>query len=162
VGLDFIFKFLKIYAIHHCMEIVMHTKGRCFLARITAGKDLIETVETFCREVSIQTGVFCASGVLSSYTIGAYDPKQQVYVTFSEQAPREMVVCSGTLCMKDGSLSASAHVVLADDQGRTSGGRLFSPSLVFGGDLRVEEWIGPPMERIYETNGLMCIKKVCG
>lgn len=52
-----------------------------------------------------------------------------------------------------------AHVVLGDEQGNTIGGHLFSESIVFAGEIDLQELIGEPLERSYdETTGLLLWK----
>ncbi len=60
------------------------------MGRLPHGKDLITSVENFCKETSVETGVFSLIGAVSSATLGAYDQKQQVYVTFKEEGDLEI------------------------------------------------------------------------
>jgi predicted DNA-binding protein with PD1-like motif len=130
--------------------------GRRFLGRLPHGEDLIKSVESFCKENSIQTATFSAIGAVSSITLGSYDQKQLVYVTFKEDKPFEIVTCAGNVSLKDGNPIIHAHVVLGDEQGKTIGGHLFSESLVFAGEMDLQELIGKPLERSYdETTGLL-------
>ena len=59
--------------------------GRRFVCRLPHGKDLITSIEDFCIELSIQMATFSIIGAVSSVTVGAYDQKQQVYITFKEE-----------------------------------------------------------------------------
>jgi hypothetical protein len=101
-------------------------------------------------------GTFSVIGAVSSITIGAYDQKQKVYVTFHEKAPLEIVFCTGNISIKDDHPSIHAHIVLADEQGKTTGGHLFSDTIVFAGEIYIKELKGNPMKRAYEDKtGLM-------
>jgi predicted DNA-binding protein with PD1-like motif len=129
--------------------------GRCFAGRLPFGKDLIKAIEDFCISTSIQTASFCLIGAVSSYTIGAYDQKQQVYVTETETAEREIVNCTGNISMMDGKPFVHAHIVLGDEKGNTLGGHLFSETILFAGEISLQEFIGKPLERVYdERTGL--------
>ena len=64
-------------------------QGRLFAGRLPHGGDLINTIAEFCKKALIQMATFSVIGAVSSATIGAYDQKQQVYVTFKEEAPLE-------------------------------------------------------------------------
>lgn len=130
--------------------------GRCFVGRLPHGRDLIQGIEAVCRDASIQMAAFSLIGAVSSVTFGAYDQKQQVYVTVKENAALEIVSCMGNVSLKEGHPFIHAHVLLADEQGKTLGGHLFSETIVYAAEIYLQELAGPPLERVYDqTTGLM-------
>jgi hypothetical protein len=130
--------------------------GRRFVGRLPHGKDLITFVEDFCKKASIQMATFSVIGAVSSVTMGAYDQKQQVYVTFKEEAQLEIVNCIGNVSLMDGNPVVHAHIVLGDKQGKVTGGHLFSETILFAGEIELQELTGKPLERAYDdTTGLM-------
>ncbi|CAN2041377.1 DNA-binding protein [Candidatus Magnetomoraceae bacterium gMMP-15] len=130
--------------------------GRHFLGRMPKGKDLITTIEEFCNENSIEMGIFSLIGAVSSITIGYYDHKQQVYVTFKDKVKLEIVNCSGNISLKDGKPFVHAHAVFADEQGQTMGGHVFSDTIIFAGEIYLKELKGNLLKRDYDiTTGLM-------
>jgi len=131
-------------------------QGRIFIGRLPHGGDLINSIEEFCKKALVQMATFSVIGAVSSATIGAYDQKQQVYVTFKEEAPLEIVSCIGNVSLKDGKPFIHAHILLADEQGKTIGGHLFSETIIYAGEINLQELTGKPMERTYDSNtGLM-------
>jgi hypothetical protein len=129
--------------------------GRCMLIRLPHGKDLIGTLEDFCVQNEIQTAVFSVIGAVTSATLGSYDQNQQVYVTYKKEEPLEIVSCTGNVSLKDGQVAVHAHAVLADMDGRTAGGHVFSDTVIYAGEMYVQELLGTPPERGYdETTGL--------
>lgn len=140
------------------MEILTCTEfkpGRLFVGRLPYGKDLIQSVEYFCKSSSIQMATFSLIGAVSSYTIGAYDQKQQVYVTETEKACLEIVNCIGNISLMDEKPFVHAHIVLGDEKGNTMGGHLFSETILFAGEISLQELVGTPLERAYdERTGL--------
>jgi predicted DNA-binding protein with PD1-like motif len=126
--------------------------GRYIVGRLPYGEDLISAIENFCKTSSIQMATFSLIGAVSSYTIGAYDQKQQVYVTATEEASFEIVTCTGNISLMDGNLSVHAHIVLGDDKGNTMGGHLFSETIIFAGEISLQELKGIPLERAYDEN----------
>lgn len=133
--------------------------GRRFLGRLQHGSDLVKSIEEFCNKNLVQTATFSAIGAVSSVTLGSYDQQQLVYVTFKKEKPFEIVTCEGNVSIKDGNPIVHAHVVLGDEQGNTIGGHLFSESIVFAGEIDLQELIGEPLERSYdETTGLLLWK----
>jgi len=130
--------------------------GRFFLGKLPFGRDLIASVEDFCKETSIQTAVFSALGSVSSVTLGCYDQKQQVYVTFNEESSLEITACIGNVSIKGGSPFVHAHIVLSDEKGKIIGGHLFSETIIFAGEISIHELKGKPFERAYDNKtGLM-------
>ncbi len=130
--------------------------GRFFLGSLPCGKDLIGSVEDFCKESSVEMATFSVIGSVSSVTLGCYDQKQQVYVTFNEKAPLEIIACIGNVSIKDGSPFVHAHIALSDGQGKMIGGHLFSETIIFAGEINLQELTGKPFERAYDNKtGLM-------
>jgi len=128
---------------------------RCILGRLPHGKDLLKTIEEFCAQNSIQTGVFSIIGSVMSATLGSYDQNQQVYVTFKKEEPLEIVHCTGNVSLKDGKIAVHAHAVLADIDGQAVGGHIFSETVVYAGEIYIQELLGKPLEREYDdTTGL--------
>lgn len=136
------------------------SEGRRFLGRLAHGEDIVAAIEGFCARNAIQAGVFSLIGAVSSATIGAYDQKQQVYVTVKEDRELEILGCTGNISLKEGKPFAHAHIVLADQKGTPIGGHLFSPTIIFAGEIEIIELLGGSLERVYdEVTGLMLWKK---
>jgi uncharacterized protein len=124
--------------------------GRRLLGRLPHGKDMITSIEDFCIASDIQTATFSVIGAVSSATLGVYDQKQHVYVTFTENAAMEIVNCIGNVSLKDKIPVIKSHIVLADEHGKIIGGRLFSETILFTGEIDLQEMIGEPLERVYD------------
>ena len=122
--------------------------GRRLLGRLPHGKDLITSIENFCTASDIQAATFSVIGAVSSATIGAYDQKQRVYVTFTENMPMEVVTCIGNVSLKDQAPVIHAHIVLGDERGKIIGGHLFSETILYAGEMDLQELIGKPLERV--------------
>ncbi len=128
---------------------------RLYMGRLPYGQDLITSIEDFCQKSSIQMATFSAIGAVSSFTIGAYDQEQQVYVTATETASLEIVTCVGNVSLMDGNPVVHAHIVIGDKQGKLIGGHLFSETIVFAGEISLQALTGKPLERTYdEITGL--------
>lgn len=134
-------------------------RGRCLLGRLPHGKDLVGAVEDFCVNHSLQTAVFSIIGAVTSATLGAYDQKQQVYVTLQKRGPLEIVHCTGNVSLKNGKPTVHAHGVFADIHCQTMGGHVFSETEVFAGEIYIQELLGTSMARTYdEQTGLFLWK----
>ena len=129
--------------------------GRLFMGRLPHGQDLIAAIENFCQEASLQMATFSLIGAVTSFTIGAYDQKQQVYITATEKAAFEIVTCTGNISLMDGKPFVHAHIVLGDPEGRLVGGHLFSETVIYAGEISLQELAGKPLERAHDqTTGL--------
>jgi predicted DNA-binding protein with PD1-like motif len=132
------------------MSAAIYTLGRRFLADLPRQADLMESLTQFCQARAIGAGAFAVIGALKSATIGIFDQKQQVYVTHTEGSTLEIVSCTGNISIENGRPCLKAHTLLADIEGRVTGGRLFSPSPIFYAELDLQEFIGQPMARAYD------------
>ena len=130
--------------------------GKTYMGRLPHGQDLITSIESFCNASDITTGVLSVIGALSSATIGIYDQQQQVYITEKIEKELEIITCTGNISLKEGKPFCHAHFILSDADGRTYGGHVMSESILFAGELHLQELVGDNLERIYDqTTGLM-------
>ncbi|MFY9942908.1 MAG: DUF296 domain-containing protein [Desulfobacterales bacterium] len=130
--------------------------GRRFLGRLPQGGDLTRSIEIFCQRAAIQTASFSVIGSVSSCTLGVFDQTQQVYVTIKETEPFEIAACMGNVSLNDGNPIVKAHAVLGNEKGKIIGGRIFSETLVFDGEIDLQELVGGPLTRSYDQEtGLM-------
>ena len=135
------------------------TLGRRFVGRLPHGKDLITSIEDFCKASSIQMATSSVIGAVSFATLGAYDQKQQVYATFTQEEPLEIVSCTGNISLLDEKPVVHAHIVLGDVEGKTIGGHLFPETTIYAAEIDLQELTGTPLERAYDdTTGLMLWK----
>ena len=133
--------------------------GRCLLGRLPHQKDLVTAVEAFCVDHGLQMAVFSIIGAVTSATLGSYDQKQQVYVTFKKDEPLEIVHCTGNVSLKDSKPTVHAHGVFADINGKALGGHIFSETVIYAGEIYIRELLGTPMAREYdEQTGLLLWK----
>lgn len=126
--------------------------GRLLLGRLPYRNDLIAALEGFCADHSIQTAIFSIIGSVTSATLGSYDQNQQVYVTFNKVEPLEIVHCTGNVSLKNGKPAVHAHAVFADINGQTLGGHIFSETIVYAGEIYVQELLGQPLSREYDED----------
>ncbi len=130
--------------------------GRRFVGRLPKDTDLIRAIENFCEAQSILMAAFSVIGAVSSVTLGTYDQSQQVFITATETSFFEIISCIGNVSLKDGRPAIHAHIVLGDSEGNVRGGHLLSETILFAGEIDLQELSGKPLERSYdESTGLM-------
>jgi predicted DNA-binding protein with PD1-like motif len=127
-----------------------YNAGKCILGRLPHSGDLVGAVENFCLDQSLSMAVFSIIGSVTSATLGSYDQKQQVYVTFKKEEPLEIVHCTGNVSLKDGKPTVHAHGIFADINGNTLGGHVFSETVVYAGEIYLRELLGKPLTRDYD------------
>lgn len=136
------------------MNIQEFKTGRFFQGRISES-DIITAVHELCREYTVKCASFSVSGSVLNATIGTYDQKQQVYVTAREDGAFDILSCSGNVIRNESRFFIHADIVLSGPAGKTTGGRLFSPTLVLAGDIALAELLGNPLKKLDDdTTGL--------
>ena len=133
-------------------DIFQFKLGRIFLGRIPSGEDIIRAVEHLCRKNAIQLATFSVSGMVSLFTIGVFDQKQHVHVTSRKEIPMEIINCTGDITLHSKKAQVQAKIILADQLGKTTGGCLFSETLLFAGEVNIVELLGSPVIRKYDQN----------
>ena len=121
--------------------------GRRWMGRLPEGQDLVAAVLAFCRQAGVHTAAFSVMGTVAGYTIGAFDPAQQVYVTENEEAPFDIAACRGNVSRKGQDLFVRAHICLGDIGGRVVAGRLFSPTPLLEAEMEMLEITAPVFDR---------------
>ena len=125
--------------------------GRRYVGRLCGDEDLIQAVTELGIRERIATAAVTLTGRVTRWTVGTFDPRQQVYVTRTETRPMEIVVCRGLLSTGRNRPFFHAHIQLADEN-TVVGGRLFSKTLAADAECIVEEFCGPATERIYDAD----------
>jgi len=125
------------------------------LIRLPHGADLLEALTEQCRQRGITMGFVSVIGAVEGATIGYYDQKERVYRSSQIAGGLEITSCNGNISLKDGAVMVHAHILLSDDEGKTYGGHLMSPTTLFAGEALIQELEGEPLEREYdEVTGL--------
>lgn len=127
--------------------------GRCFLGRFDVGHDVLEALKGFCAENEVWTACFQLTGSVSKATFGVYDLQQRVYITERVDRSLEILSCCGNVSAASDENAVrfiNAGLVLADNDGKIMGGRLFSPTEVFAVEFVLQELMGKHLQRSYD------------
>jgi len=101
-------------------------EGRRLLVALEPGDDLVTALAQLCRRHGLDLVSFRAAGTLAAVTVGAYDSKQQVFVTHRVRGDLDIAACEGTVARSGGERCVDARIVVSDLEGTLTGGRLFS------------------------------------
>lgn len=124
-------------------------QGRCFLARLDLGAEIVSQISDLAKREGIETGTLSAIGALSRAELACYDQAAHVYQTIRVEGPVEMVSALGNISLRDGRPFVHAHAVLADGEGRTRGGHLMKGE-VFAAEICLQELVGQPLIREHD------------
>ncbi|RLB08278.1 MAG: DNA-binding protein [Deltaproteobacteria bacterium] len=126
-----------------------------YLIRLPHGADLLEVLTEQCRKRGVRVGFLSVIGAVQEATIGYYDQKDRLYRSRQISGGLEITSCMGNISLKDGTVMVHAHILLSDAGGKTYGGHLMSPTILFAGEALIQELEGEPLERKYdEVTGL--------
>ena len=121
--------------------------GRCLLARLDHGAEIISQITDIVRERKIRAAAISAIGALSRADLGFYDQAGREYLIRAVEEPVEIASCTGNISFLDGQPFVHAHAVLADRSGVTFAGHLVRGS-IFAAELFLQEL---PQQDLHRT-----------
>ncbi|NJF24455.1 PPC domain-containing DNA-binding protein [Thermococcus sp. Bubb.Bath] len=130
------------------------SKGRNFLFRIPEGEELLSYINRFAEEHNVLIGTINAIGSLRHPKIGYFDENAGEYKMIELEGTFELVSLMGNISLKDGKPFAHIHVSLGGPDGRLYGGHLVEGE-VFVAEVFIQEFLGEPLERKPQGNGLI-------
>ncbi len=131
------------------------TFGKSFLGRLSFGGDLLEELNGICAAQNIHLGRVEAIGAVRKARIGYYHQDTRAYEFHEFNEPMEIASLVGNVSIKDGKPFVHAHITLTNAAGAAFGGHLAPGTVVFAGEVLVQEFHGPALQRAFdETTGL--------
>lgn len=121
-----------------------YTPGKRYICKLPAEVELIAALTSICSKQKIKTASFSIMGTVLSATIGVFDSKQQVYVTHIEKTATEILSCTGIVSQTCGACGLRGTILLADPQGRITGGRLFADTIILSAELDLQTLLHVP------------------
>ena len=129
------------------MIIEESSPGRCLLARLDHGAEIISQITDIARERKIRAAAISAIGALSRADLGFYDQAGREYLVRAVEEPVEIASCAGNISLLDGQPFVHAHAVLADSSGVAFAGHLVRGS-IFAAELFLQEL---PQQDLHRT-----------
>ncbi|MCX7591624.1 MAG: DNA-binding protein [Kiritimatiellae bacterium] len=120
---------------------------RIIMGRLTYGCDLLDELTQICEKEQVRLGRLEAIGAVQSARLGFYDQADHKYAFVTLNQPLEVVSLLGNVSIKDGKPFVHAHILLADQSGRSYGGHLAPGTIIFAGEFVLMEFAGPDMIR---------------
>lgn len=123
--------------------------GRCLIARLDHGVDIISQIADLAKNEKIGAAVFSAIGALMQADLAYYDQASREYRKIAIDKPVELVSCSGNISIRDSQPFVHAHASIADSEGCVWGGHLIGGK-AFAAEICVQELFGEPLIRKYD------------
>lgn len=137
------------------MQAHVFETGREFLLRLPTGSDLVPSLTDFAKHHGVQAGWINYLGAISHASLRYYNQDEQRYEDFEIAQHLEVLAGIGNISLLDGEPFIHTHMALADRDGKAIGGHVNSGTIVFAIEVRVEEILGDPPERLFdEITGL--------
>ena len=124
--------------------------ARTYLVRLPHGADLIEAIETECRNRGVKMGGIMAIGAVRRATIAYYNLDEQEYRLRTFDEPLEIASLVGNTSMRDGELMLHAHATFSRENGELIGGHLASPTEIFAAEVRIDVLDGKHLKRVLD------------
>ncbi len=126
--------------------------ARVFMGRLPFRGDLLESVEELAREANVTCGRVEIIGAVEQAVVSYYHQEEQKYQDLHYDQHLEILSCVGNISLKDGEPKAHLHITLADSQGQTWGGHLQKGTVIFAGEIVLQEIQGPELHRGFDKN----------
>ena len=111
------------------MAVIREFKPKTVLmGRLDKGADIIDSLETICKERQIEAAWVNILGAVDKATLSYYHQNDKKYSHHEIQGGYEIVSCIGNISLKDGKPFAHLHIVLSGEQDQTLGGHLWPGS----------------------------------
>lgn len=137
------------------MSLVKAGMGRTFIGKLKHDSDILEAVKKLVDDLEISAGIFTIIGAVKRASFSFYNQKLKKYEKMDMDKPLEVVSCTGNISKIGEKTIIHSHIVLTDDEGNAYGGHLVSGTIVFAGEIYLQELVGLALIREFdETTGL--------
>ena len=113
--------------------------GRAFVGRLHRGSDLINEVQRFCAESSVNAAWLSAVGAVERAVFAYYEQDRHLYRELGSDTHHEIVGFVGNVSVRDGRPFVHAHATFADADGQTRGGHVLPGTVVFACEVTIRE-----------------------
>jgi uncharacterized protein len=107
------------------IKVIKHFQPKAvYVGGIEHGKDIMETLETFCLENEIKTAWVNLLGALSQVDLSYYDQQTHKYVTKTFTGEYEILSGTGNISMRENTPMGHIHLTLSGTDYQCVGGHL--------------------------------------
>jgi predicted DNA-binding protein with PD1-like motif len=97
-----------------------------YLCRLDYDSSVIDEINKFCKNHSINTGIVKGIGALKNVTLGYYDQLNKKYIKKEINEPCEIVSLQGNISLKNGKIFSHLHISVATEKFMVYGGHLMA------------------------------------
>jgi len=113
------------------MKYRLSSPKRSVVVKLDPAEDLLEGMEKAIEEAGIKSGWVNAIGGLRKATYGIYEMGGHRQIEKSTENCFELLSAFGNITLKEDKIFVHAHLIFADDEGRTHGGHLLKGCEIF-------------------------------
>lgn len=113
--------------------------GRRLAFRLAYGCDLLEALQEVVEDSQVKFGSIQFLGSVLKAKVGYYIMEEKRWITLEIDKPMEILSGMGNVSLKDGKPFVHAHLTFLDSEGKVHGGHLLQGSVVFAGEVFVDE-----------------------
>jgi hypothetical protein len=124
-----------------------YAPGRVFIERLPYGGDLLQVLNAFCGEKKVAAGTLSVIGAVQKGSFVYYNQESKAYKAVLIDEEVEIISCLGNVSLLDGKPFVHAHISFARADGQTLSGHLAEGTILFAGELFLQEWLGPERRR---------------
>ena len=137
---------------------MQHEKdGDTYIIYLEQGESIMASLTQFCKDHQIINGQISGIGAIKEIELGAYDLKNQEYITHKLDDPWELTSCLANIQLKDEEPFIHSHINISDHDLTVKGGHLFEAKVAVVGEFILRN-INTSGKRVFNTKiGLACI-----
>lgn len=122
---------------------------RTLIVRLVPGEDILESLESLTLEQEIEGAQISFIGAIAGATLGYFDLNSRTYKSFSLMEDLEVTSGIGNISrLEDGTPIVHAHIVVADESGKSFSGHLMKGCIV---SVTIEILINVLEQRLLRT-----------
>ena len=110
------------------MKSIESSVKRIIVAKLERGEDLLDSLVALAKKYELVSGFFSAIGALSEASIGFFEKGK--YKSIRIESNLEVVSCIGNISYREGEVTAHAHIVVGDREGKAFGGHVLKGCVV--------------------------------
>ena len=124
--------FISVIANHIVMTSIQETRVvRTLVTRLLPGEDVLETLEEIVESHEIRGGQISLIGAISQARLGYFELESKTYKQITIDEDVEVTSCIGNIArLEDGTPVVHAHMVVADESGKSHSGHLMKGCIV--------------------------------
>ena len=131
--------------------------GDTYIIYLERNESIMATLTQFCKDHQLKNGQISGIGAIKEIKLGAYDLKNQEYITHKLDDTWELTSYQANIQLKDGEPFIHAHINISDHDLKVKGGHLFEAKVAVVAEFILRK-INSSGKRVFNPEiGLACM-----